>query len=243
MNDKLHPALAEHAMEAELQLERERHRKTWRQLEQVTGLLQRSLDYFTEPGMPEDLLQEYRAALSQQAEPNNKCVSDGGTCGLGGTCQECPHNEPAPAQDERAIDTAPLLRFIFREYGSPEMAGCLPDDVVRVVRALEEGARPAQTEQQSIRLPERSDLRNLNARAALIAAVRNSTLDEVARLNAAPIAQTEQAKDEDAAFLEWANRAYGVDGNSEELNHKHRDVIENRKGWMARAALSTQGGE
>jgi len=44
MNDKLHPALAEHAMETELQLERERHRKTWRQLEQMKGLLREAVD-------------------------------------------------------------------------------------------------------------------------------------------------------------------------------------------------------
>jgi hypothetical protein len=73
----------------------------------------------------------------------------------GGREPSCPKCfKPAPAQDERTVDTAPLVRFIFSEYGSPEMAGRLPDDVVRVVRALEAGDRPAQTEQQPIELPE-----------------------------------------------------------------------------------------
>lgn len=97
--------------------------------ERLRGLLTQALE-FTESntcGGPDvaQLIAEMRAALSQQAEP-------------------------APAQDERAIDTAPLLNFIFSEYGSPEMASNLPDDVVRVVRALEAGTRPAQTEQQPV---------------------------------------------------------------------------------------------
>lgn len=79
MNDKLHPALAEHAMETELQLERERHRKTWRQLEQVRGLLGELREITSEYAWDVDLEARVDAALSQQADPV----------------------EPAPAQDER----------------------------------------------------------------------------------------------------------------------------------------------
>lgn len=52
-------------------------------------------------------------------------------------------------------------------------------------------------------------------------------------------AQGAQAGDEDAAFMAWAEREYQT-GPDEELNLKHLDVIQNRKGWMARAALATQ---
>lgn len=41
---------------------------------------------------------------------------------------------------------------------------------------------------------------------------------------------------EDKAFLTWANREYDV-GEGYELNESNYDVVENRKGWMARAAL------
>lgn len=44
---------------------------------------------------------------------------------------------------------------------------------------------------------------------------------------------------EQARFIEWATREYQVEPD-EDLNLKHNDVIENRKGWMARAALSAQ---
>lgn len=52
-------------------------------------------------------------------------------------------------------------------------------------------------------------------------------------------AQGAQAGNEDAAFMVWAEREYQT-APDEELNLKHVDVIQNRKGWMARAALATQ---
>lgn len=52
-------------------------------------------------------------------------------------------------------------------------------------------------------------------------------------------AQGAQGGDEDAQFVKWANVEYRVE-SGEELNLTHRHVIENRKGWMARAALATQ---
>ncbi|GEM_PF-2878386 len=221
--------------DAEIQRQREGHRTTWTQLEQVKGLLRNLRIYISGLYMlgsgRKAAIEAIDAALSQQAEPEEclVCCSDEphtGTCGSSDPralcnraeaepapaqlveCDACPtsggclnkcmkvQDEPAPAQDdddympeglvgaimhsevmdipsmaanalqeqltapaqdERTIDTAPLIRFIFSEYGSPEMAGNLPDDVVRVVRALESPARPAQTAPQ----PEQSGLADL----------------------------------------------------------------------------------
>ncbi|MBU0792296.1 MAG: hypothetical protein KKC55_17815 [Gammaproteobacteria bacterium] len=83
-----------------------RHRKS--EVDQLRGLLRRSLDYFTEPGIPEDLLAEYRAALFQQAEPECDRCKDTGEMDSGGVqpwgaailvpcdCQA----EPAPASTD-----------------------------------------------------------------------------------------------------------------------------------------------
>lgn len=45
-----------------------------------------------------------------------------------------------------------------------------------------------------------------------------------------------QDEDEQKAFIAWANKEYDV-GEGYELNESNREVVENRKGWMARAAL------
>ena len=42
--------------------------------------------------------------------------------------------------------------------------------------------------------------------------------------------------EEQAAFLAWANKEYDV-GEGYELNETNYDVMENRKGWMARAGM------
>lgn len=47
-----------------------------------------------------------------------------------------------------------------------------------------------------------------------------------------------QAGDERAKFLAWANKEYGIT-EGYELNESQRDVLENQKGWMARAALAS----
>lgn len=105
--------------ERALQQQHERHRKTWRQLEQVTGLLKRAkLKLWTSPGdtLPDDIT----AALSQQAEPAQINQCDGCQAGIpadengyhrmgkpGGyadlmRCEKARYvSEPAPAQDER----------------------------------------------------------------------------------------------------------------------------------------------
>lgn len=175
MNDKLHPALAEHAMEAELQLERERHRKTWRQLEQVRGLLRMATDRWaswaseiihTTPEYESELAEiaRVRATLSQQPEPApvNQCdgcqagvpVDDNGNHRMGKPggyadlmrCEKARYvSEPAPAQDEREA------RALF------EQMGLIADDeqcIQMLATAL--ATRPAQTEQ-----PEQSGLVSL----------------------------------------------------------------------------------
>ena len=55
--------------------------------------------------------------------------------------------------------------------------------------------RPAQTEQQPIRLPQRADTSHGDAFDTQLAEAYNAALDEVARLNAAPIAQSAPAHD------------------------------------------------
>jgi len=54
-----------------------------------------------------------------------------------------------------------------------------------------------------------------------------------------PAAQAVKTEDqEQASFVEWANSEYGItDGY--ELNLKNVDLVQNRKGWMARANLET----
>ena len=215
MNDKLHPALAEHAMEAELQLERERHRKTWRQLEQVTGLLQRSLDYFTEPGMPEDLLQEYRTALSQQAEPIGAAKPDqlieSAPIGLAkpGSLSVTPLSEPAPAQDERSASGVTIEKDMFGtvhiklgdfdyiqiQYQYPYTDNASQNVLAK--RIVELLTRPAQTEQQPIRMPPSPYMPGVEPESMTDyergeAQGRCDIWEEVRSMNAAPIAQTEQ---------------------------------------------------
>lgn len=61
------------AAKAELQLEMERHRKTWRQLEQVMGLLREArttLEMWKDVAPAVSLCADIDAALFMQAEPN-----------------------------------------------------------------------------------------------------------------------------------------------------------------------------
>jgi len=146
---------ANDANEAEraAQREMERHRKTWRQLEQVTGLLKRAKwKLWASPGdtLPDDIT----AALSQQAEPVEcpVCCSDEphtGTCGS--SDPRALYNrawaepvEPAPAQDEREAYEA--WRDSNTQNGRTDVAGH---------HAFKAGAawcaaRLTQTEQQPI---------------------------------------------------------------------------------------------
>ncbi|MBA1234741.1 hypothetical protein G7Z98_09255 [Pseudomonas stutzeri] len=138
----IHPAIAEHVME-----ENEKLREVLRCIADLPmDRCSTENDYRLSAAKAIAL-----GALSQQAEPTDTFTAvDMATAAAQGFRDGQAAVEPAPAQDELAIDTAPLLHFIFSEYSSPEMAGRLPDDVVRVVRALEAGARPAQTEQHLV---------------------------------------------------------------------------------------------
>lgn len=122
------------AAKADLQREMERHRKTWRQLEQVTGLLRRCMSDEALDN-PHAIYVASEAALSQQAEPV----------------------EPAPAQDERSpeqlLPTADIEAIACNVHGE---CSRLPGSTFQnaaynaILYALERIARPAQTEQQPV---------------------------------------------------------------------------------------------
>ncbi|GEM_PF-1477732 len=98
--DSPQPLVRQSDAERALQIEMERHRKTWRQLEQVTGLLREMRDAMNRyeadcdeypPFHHNQMMDRVGAALSQQAEPL----------------------EPAPEQDEReACDCAADRRLV-----------------------------------------------------------------------------------------------------------------------------------
>lgn len=110
----------------ELQIERERHRKTWRQLEQVTGLL-REMRYAMNryeadcdeypPFHHNQMMDRVGAALSQQAEPL----------------------EPAPAQDERGDELEAIHQYAF-EVGGTEGGRYMlePEELDEVARRARE---------------------------------------------------------------------------------------------------------
>ena len=172
------------AAKADLQRELERHRKTWRQLEQVTGLLREATEAMNKAhdsmfeqclsnpitnawGKPvntthlnnlQDVALRAEAALSQQAEPV-RCEYCDGTGDVHradgewlGECKECDAAEPAPAQDERAMQ---MLAELSR---TPQDGEKVTRD--RMAAICEVGhdraafaarlTRPAQTEQQPI---------------------------------------------------------------------------------------------
>ncbi len=113
--------------------------------------------------------------------------------------------EPAPAQDEReAVERFSPTTSVPHCGRASEVEAYMTDDDdgeymavaqhERIVAAL---TRPAQTEQQPIRLPERKRTDHLPKEYKTMSVVRagleayNRALDDVAALNAAPIAQTD----------------------------------------------------
>jgi hypothetical protein len=126
------------------------------------------------------------------------------------------------------------------------------------------GTRPAQTEQRPIRLPQRADTSHGDAFDTQLAEAYNAALDEVARLNAAPIAQTAPQPEQSGLYTcigkggsyELIGRAttagaLKVTGRFADEVIVYRDTKSNAlycrepgdfRLRMARAALSTQGG-
>lgn len=163
------------AAKADLQREMERHRKTWRQLEQaqreridpfsVAEAIRKALDRNSCPNV--FLVIAYEAAieaLSQQAEPAS--------------------------------------------YGHIDQFGELASSAVSFSVPA-----PAQDEQQPIRLPGRREVKGGNNLESLQAAAWNAVLDEVARLNAAPIAQTEQQPEQWYAVCgDWRETSVAIHG-------------------------------
>lgn len=136
-----------------------RHRKG--EVQQLRGLLRRSLDYFTEPGMPEDLLAEYRAALSHQAEPTDTFTAvDMATAAARGFRDGQAAVEQALAQDERKTfeveipdisaiyDGRSFIPYRSLEAGERLMTVAQHLRIEKQLRAAL--TRPAQTEQQPV---------------------------------------------------------------------------------------------
>ena len=186
------------AAKADLQREMERHRKTWRELEQARGLLNEcsgQIDllieiYEEDDAEPDDIAiceqikSDISAALSQQAEPVCRCTMSQRVLGDG--CSVCnpelaaelaaedEDDEPAPAQDEREVISSYSAPSCEDGYGFGYVDGTciqslrgyrdhlegiidsIPGEPLmsvaqheRIVAAL---TRPAQTEQQPVRM-------------------------------------------------------------------------------------------
>lgn len=168
--------------------------------ERLRGLLEELHPYVR--GCSSELWDRYHAALSRQADP---CVfhdSDREACQQYSGQVPC---EPAPAQDEReafkrALHSQKVFKLSSATIDAAEWAWF---------------SRPAQTEQQPIRLPQRADTSHGDAFDTQLAEAYNAALDEVTRLNAAPIAQTAPQSD-----CEWCAGA-GKDHFGEKCGHCH----------------------
>jgi hypothetical protein len=112
--------------------------------------------------------------------------------------------EPAPAQDERPATGVTIEKdmlgtvhikvgdfdYVQIKYQYPYTDNASQNALAkRIVGLL---TRSAQTEQQPIRMPPRADESQGDAFDTQLAEAYNSALDEVARLNAAPVAQPAQ---------------------------------------------------
>ncbi len=134
------------------------------------------------------------AALCQQSETTDTYTAvDMATAAAQGFRDGQAAVEQAAAKDE----TEPVYQFQWREIGEGDWMACShswfrfceasPEHDTRVV----EVARPAQTEQQPIRLPQRKNLDGLlDPESKRAGRAYNEALEDVELLNAAPIAQT-----------------------------------------------------
>jgi len=177
-------------------------------------------DAFNAEGRAVELMEELRAALSQQPEPTDTYTAvDMATAAAHGFRDGQAAVEPAPAQDERECVTggtvsellAAIMHFGSEKWAEgrgaadPELANVRAawDSVYSLVQDL--ATRPAQTEQQPVAVPEGWKLVPVQPTAEMLAAVTTSTFEPLrqeamkmaredyqAMLYAAPIAQTEQ---------------------------------------------------
>ena len=190
-------------LEPELQLEREAHRKTWRQLEHVTGLLREQRDILAtwrDEGFGDVWVARIDAALSQQAEPSEpKCRTcrDVGIIGHSTICPECADTwsppveqaEPAPAQDEReAFESWSVSTDKYHPSGyNPH------SDLSEAFHAGAEWQRTrhAQTEQQPVAFIDPADLERFSAgKMQAMTVTIYASGSGLASVYAAPIAQT-----------------------------------------------------
>ncbi|MCJ0972729.1 hypothetical protein MST27_05025 [Pseudomonas sp. PS1] len=176
------------AAKAEVQLEMERHRKTWRQLEQVRGLLREcrpvvvQLSNQNGAELFNDLVQRIDAALSLQAEPVCRCTMREKMVGDG--CSVCnperaadfEDDEPAPAQAEQRPVGWQSIVLHASELADMVLKGDAPQTAQRTARALLSmlATRPAQTEQQ----PEQSGLKVTVNRKSLERVLRHDFAED-----------------------------------------------------------------
>lgn len=153
------------AVKADLQRELERHRKTWRQLEQVTGLLRSALphachrrdiqnldtpDGYAYASGLQLLIDNIDAALSQQAEPTDTYTAvDMATA----AAQAFRDGQAAVEQDTAQDEREAFAPEIYRANDAKD--GQYLGPVVLLIehnRAVEQAraARPAQTGQQPV---------------------------------------------------------------------------------------------
>ncbi len=185
MNKPIHPAVAEHVME-----ENARLREVLRCIADLP--------------------------MDRCSTENDYRLSAAKAIALGALSQQ---GEPAPAQDEPSTLAAPFDLNEFARRAGQMMAEHDFHGFEPIALAIAEellGAKaepvPAQTEQQSIRLPERKRTEHLPKEYKTMTVVRagleayNRALDDVAALNAAPIAQTAQ-QPEQTGLVEAASGA------------------------------------
>lgn len=258
------PLVRQSDAERALQLEMERHRKTWRQLEQVTGLLrdvQRYMDdETTTPAMMARLRVRIENALSQQAEPVCPfCGEPSDHCN-----QSFPHpSKPAPAQDERKTfeveipdisaiyDGRSFIPYRSLEAGERLMTVAQHLRIEKQLRAAL--TRPAQAEPAPEPREKRARPGYLDQ--AVIDRVAESSarhLEEISRR----LAEPSPAQDERTAFEAWVmqhNTAVREDYDDTDENAPE-DIRLDRQGgvyiwanaeaawfaWKARSALDTR---
>lgn len=184
---------------------------------------------------------EYAQAqkAAEQCETMQRPKSECGCPDCGSSLIDCPETEPAPAQDER--EAYSVWRDSNVQKGRTDTNG---------YHAFKAGAawqrtRPAQAEQQPIRMPsneleavldEARGVRDLSD----VAHGWYEATECVARLNAAPIAQT-APQPEQSGLVEALEKISRIAGDSINYHPSHMSRIAREALAAYRAALSAQG--